>query len=154
MSHHCFSLHSSGCHRLAGQSILLKTWRLVGQTQCRTAPSARGFPVSQTWTNFETHCQCYRQARSVALCGLPCNGTNQGLLQPTHRCRTAPQEIRIRPVIYQAAGFQGLILFFLTSYCCFPPEYFMVLLLYKKIHLISFFFFFNMTTHQFLFVKH
>lgn len=119
---HWVSLHPSGCHCLAGQSILLKTQGLVGQMQHRTAPSARGFPVSQTWTDFERHYQCYRWARSVTSCGLPCSSTTQGLLQPSHRSRAAPQEIRIRPIIYQIQFrvlVQGLILSLLTSYCCF-----------------------------------
>lgn len=140
---HRVSLRSSGHHLLAGRSILLKTRGLVGQMQHRTAPSAPGFPVSQMQADVDRRCQCYRQARSVTLGGLPCSSTTQGLLQPSHRSRAALREIRIRPVIYQTVegvGFQSLFLYFLTFYCCFPPNCFMVLLFYKKIHLICFFF--------------
>jgi len=106
---------------------------LVGQMRHRTAPSAWGFPVSQTWTDFERHCQRYRQARSVTL-----GGTTQGFLQPSHRSRAAPREICYLPNTVQGAGFQGLILSFLSSSHGFPPNYFIALLLYKKLYLICF----------------
>lgn len=130
------SPRSSGRRLLAGRSVLLKTGGLLRQTRHRTAPSARGFPASQKQADFDRHCQRHRQARSASSVWPPMQQDNSRFATANPQVQGCSQgnqnQARYLPNTVQGAGFQGLILSFLTTYCSFLPNYFTVLLLYKK----------------------
>lgn len=112
-------------HSLTTQSVLLKTLGLFGKSTAQCSSSA-GVPLSLKCGLLLRDADSVMDRQGLSLC-VPSHesDTTQGLLKPRHRSGTAPQEIRMRLVVYQTQ-FRVLISrdsVFPNFLLCFPSNY-------------------------------